>query len=179
MTPSAAVALAPVFRKATLRTTTVLLVSAALLPLLVHLLPSWDALPVGAHLLPMFWTTFVAAYFFGARVGALTGLIAPLVNLLLTALPAWKMIALLGSELVIFAIAAAWLVKRAPRCWLLAALSAIAAFIFGAGLQTAMLPHDLSGTPAGLFVATLTTGLPGLVLLTVINLILVKRFPKS
>ena len=177
MTPAASVAFAPAFRRPSVRDATLLLATASALPLLVHLLPSWDRGPLGAHLLPMFWATFVAAYFYGAATGAITGLVSPLVNLLFTTLPAWSMIALLGCELVVFALVSAWLVKRAPGSRVSAPLAFLVAVVVCAGLQAVAAPFGQTGATR-LLVASLTTGLPGIALLTVFNFFLVKTYPK-
>ena len=125
----------------------------------------------------MFWATFVAAYFYGGTVGALTGLLSPLINMLFTALPAWSMVAVLGGELALFALVSAWLVRRAPGSWYLAPLAAIAA-IFACWALQAILPI-FGHLPSGrLPVASLAAGFPGLVLLGTINFYLVKNHPK-
>lgn len=178
MTPSAAVAFVPSFKKASALDATALFATAAVMPLLVHLLPSWGAAPIGAHLLPMFWVTFIAAYLYGAGVGSFTGLASPLANLLFIALPAWDKIAMLGFELVVFAVVSSWLVRRAPRCWLLAPLACIATVITGAGLQWMLAPTAALQSPVRLLTLALAISFPGLLLLTAINLALVKRFPK-
>src|SRR4051812_38931439 len=78
------------FRRAGIGETVVLLALAWLIPFAVHLVP-WSGLrPLGAYLLPMFWTAFVALYFFGPGLGLMVGLFAPVLNLLVTGLPAWK-----------------------------------------------------------------------------------------
>lgn len=178
MTPSVSAATTPCFKKAAVRESSLLLALAVGLPPLLHLLPSWDALPLGAHLLAMFWVTFVAAYLYGSRTGVLIGLASPVVNLLLTGLPAWKFTAVLGFELVVFALLAAWLVRRFPLCWLLAPLAGVAALLAGTGLLTAADGFRSAGAAVGFFRLSLGAGFPGLVLLTVVNLLLVKLQPK-
>jgi len=51
------------------RETAVLAVVAWLVPFLVHLIPWAGARPLGVYMLPVFWTTFVAVYFYGALAG--------------------------------------------------------------------------------------------------------------
>lgn len=84
------VTLSTVFKKAGLRETTGLLAVAWLVPLAVHLVPWSGERPFEAYLQPMFWATFVAAYFYGGRIGLLVGLFALAANLLVTGLPASK-----------------------------------------------------------------------------------------
>ncbi|MDD2765331.1 MAG: hypothetical protein PHE83_15310 [Opitutaceae bacterium] len=164
-------------RRASVQEAAVLLVVAAVIPLLVHLLPSWDTAPLGVHLLPMFWMTFVAAYLHGARLGALAGLVAPLVNLLLTGLPAARAFSALTVELVAFALLAAWATRRFPRFWLVAPLSYAGARLVSILLQ-AGLTFGGFGTVPALLLRSLVAGLAGLGLLALINAALVKLYAR-
>ena len=167
-----------VFKKFSIKETSVVFVMAAVTPMLVHLLPSWDAAPLGAHLLPMFWMTFIAVYLYGAGIGALAGLAAPLTNLVLTGLPAWKYLGVLSCELVIFALATAWAVKRFPRVWLLAPLGYVVAKIFSTSMQAATSVFGDIGTPLAFFKQSLINAAVGLLVLAVINVLCVKLAPK-
>jgi len=152
---------------------------AAVTPMLVHLLPSWDAAPLGAHLLPMFWMTFIAVYLYGAGIGALAGLAAPLANLVLTGLPAWKYLGVLSCELVVFALVTAWAVRRFPRLWLLAPLGYFVAKIFSTSLQAATSVFGDIGAPLVFIKQSIITALAGLLVLAVINAVCVKIAPKQ
>ncbi len=168
---------APTFRRPSIRDAAVLFVMATAAPLLVHLLPSWDSAPLGAHLLPMFWVTFVAAYFYGGSVGVLTGLATPLINHLLTAHPAWGMVGVLGSELAVFALVSAWIVRRSLHAWFAAPLAAVIAMVSCAALQ-AVLPAFGPASAVRFLTGALAAGFPGIVLLGGINWFLVKIRPK-
>ncbi len=167
-----------VFRKVSLKETSVVFVLAALTPMLVHLLPSWDAAPLGAHLLPMFWLTFVAVYLYGSGVGVLAGLAAPLTNLLLTGLPAWKHLGVLSCELVAFALVTAWAVRRFPRVWFLAPLGYVAAKTLSTSLQAATAVFGDIGAPLAFFKISLVNAFVGLLVLAAINVLCVKLAPK-
>jgi len=169
---------AVVFRKVSTKETSLVFALAVVTPMLVHLLPTWDAAPLGAHLLPMFWMTFVAVYLYGAGVGALAGLAAPLVNLLLTGLPAWKYLGVLSCELVVFALATAWAVKRFPRVWLLAPLGYLAAKVFSTSMQAAISVFGDIGAPLVFFKQSILTAMAGLLVLAAINFFCVKLAPK-
>jgi hypothetical protein len=166
------------FRKISVRESVALLALAASIPPLVHLLPSWDAAPLGAHLLPMFWMTFVAAYLFGARTGAVAGVVAPLANLLLTGLPAWRYLSVLSCELIVFAVATAWAVKRFPRFWLIAPLGYLVAKLFSTGMQVATGVFGDIGSPLAFIQQSLINAVAGLLMLAVINAVCVKLAPK-
>ena len=167
-----------VFKKLTLRDATVLLALAWLVPFAVHLLPWAGERPLGAYLLPVFWTTFIAGYFYGVGAGLLTGLFSPAINLLVTGLPAWKFFGGMSLELVGFVIFTAWAIRQAPRCWLFAPLGYFVAKTVSALLLSTA---TVVGRPdaAGYFFAhMLSGGAAGLVVLTLIHGLLVKFYPK-
>jgi hypothetical protein len=168
-----------VFKRITLRETTVLLFIAWLIPFAVHLAPWAGVRPLGAYLLPMFWATFVAVYFYGVGAGLLAGLFAPAVNLLVTGLPAWKFLSVMSLELVVFAVATAWAVRRIPRFWLLAPLGYLVAKAGSTLVQSATPVFGDIGAPARFFAISVAGGAAGLAMLAVINGLLVKYYPKS
>jgi hypothetical protein len=168
-----------VFKRITVREAAVLLFIAWLIPFAVHLAPWAGARPLGAYLLPMFWATFIAVYFYGLGAGLLTGLFAPAVNLLVTGLPAWKFLSVMSLELVIFAVVTTWVVRRAPRFWLLAPLGYLVAKTGSTLLQSATPVFGDIGAPARFFATSVAGDAAGLVMLAVINLGLVKFYPKS
>lgn len=166
------------FKRATLKETTVLLAVAWLIPFLVHLVPWSGERPLGAHLLPMFWAAFIAAYFFGLRVGLLVGLFAPALNLLFTGLPALRWLSVLSFELLVFVLFAWWMVCRTPRLWLIAPMGYLVAKTGSTLVQLAVAPFGDIGAPSGFFLESLRTGVPGLLVLLAINLALVFAYPK-
>ncbi len=109
------------------RETAALAVVAWLVPLLVHLAPWSGTRPLGVYVLPVFWTTFVAVYFYGALPGLAVGLVTPLVNLALTGLPALASVGSMGLEVAFFSLGAALVVSRWPAFWFPAPLAWLAA----------------------------------------------------
>lgn len=167
------------FRRAGLRETTVLLVVAWLIPFAVHLLPWSGEVPLGAHLLPMFWAAFASVYLFGLRTGLLVGLFAPTINLLITGFPAMRWQGVMAFELIVFALFAWWMVRRVPRLWLLAPLGYVVAKVSSTLLQLVVAPFGEIGSPATFLIHSLRNGLPGLAVLTAVNLGLVLLYPKT
>lgn len=164
------------FRKVTWRETTVLLAVAWLVPLLVHLLPWSGERPLGAHLLPMFWAPLVAAYFYGAALGAAIAVFAPAVNLLVTGLPALPMMGTLAAETVVFAVLVAAAVRRRPRWVVVAPLAGAVAIAVVLLLQ----PLVSAGVfDAAAFGRAFTASLPGLVVMAALNAALVWFYPKG
>ncbi|MDB6168968.1 MAG: hypothetical protein JWM88_1832 [Verrucomicrobia bacterium] len=166
------------FRKVNAREAAVLLAVAWLVPFLVHLAPWSGARPLGAYLLPMFWATFIAVYFYGAGMGLATALFAPAVNLLVTGLPAWRFLSVLSFELVIFAAAATWAVRRWPALWVLAPLGYLGAKIASTLLQALTTVFGDIGAPGRFFANSVAGGTAGLAVLAAINFGLVKFYPK-
>jgi len=167
------------FRKAGLKETAVLLALAWFIPFAVHLLPWSGDRPLGAHLLPMFWAAFGAVYLYGARVGLLVGLFAPLLNLAITGLPAWQFMGVLSFELVVFVLVAAWAIPHASRLVVLAPLAYLAAKLASTGLQLATSVFGDIGAPGAFLAGSILGGLPGLLVLLVINAALVKMYPRT
>jgi hypothetical protein len=96
----------------------------------------------------------------------------------LTGLPAWKYLGVLSCELVIFALATAWLVKRFPRVWLLAPLGYLVAKLCSTSMQAVTGVFGDIGAPLAFIRQSLINALVGLLLLTVINAVCVKLAPK-
>lgn len=167
------------FKRATVRETAALLLVAWLIPFAVHLLPWSGARPLGAYLLPMFWATFVAAYFFGARLGVVVGLFAPVINLLVTGLPAWRFLSVMSVELAIFALVSAWAIRRWPRFMLIAPLAYVAAKMCSTSLQAVTGVFGDIGSPGSYFMRSLMSGGGGLLVLSVIDAALIWFYPKA
>lgn len=165
------------FRKVTLREAAVLLAVAWLVPMLVHLVPWSGEQPLGAHLLPMFWAPLIAAYFYGATLGAAVAVFAPAVNVLLTGLPALSRMGTLAAEVVLFAVVVALAVRRFPR-WAVIAPLACAAAKFVVLLVKPFVVAGAGATgPA--FESAFAPALPGLVALAALNAALVWFYPKG
>ena len=134
---------------------------------------------MGVYVLPVFWTTFLAVYFRGAVTGLLVGLVTPLINLLVTGLPVSLTVGSMGLEVVFFVLGAAWLVRCWPGLMLAAPLSWVAAKGLAIGVQyfiPAFAEHDY---PWQHLARSTQNGLAGLVVLTAINILLVKIYPQT
>ncbi len=168
-----------VFKRATVRETAVLLAVAWLVPFAVHLVPWSGARPLGAYLLPMFWTTLVATYFYGARLGVVVGLFAPLINLIVTGLPLLAFVATMSAELTVFAGLFALGVRRWPRFVLIAPVAYLGGRL-GSTAVLAMMGRftDFDAATAAVTRA-LVGGMPGLIVLTAIHAALVWFYPKA
>jgi hypothetical protein len=176
---AATIARAPVFKKAGVKETAVLLALAWFIPFAVHLAPWSGPRPLGAYLLPMFWAAFIAVYFYGSVMGLIIGLFSPILNLLVTGLPAWKFLSVLSFELALSVLVATWAIRQWPRFFLIAPLSYLVAKIGSTGLQAATSVFGDIGAPGEFFVHSVVGSLPGLVVLAAINVALVWFYPKA
>jgi hypothetical protein len=168
-----------IFKTVGWREGAVLVVVAGLVPFLVHLLP-WDGpRPLGVYVLPVFWTTFLAVYFYGALPGLAVGLVTPLVNIAFTGLPALRMAGNMGLEAAFFVSAAALLTGRWPAFWLTAPLAWVAAKALAIAVQFLVPAFEYSGQPVQHLMRSTQNGLAGLGVLAVINVLLVVFYPKT
>ncbi len=157
----------------------VLVVVAWLVPFLVHLVPWGGARPLGVYVLPVFWTTFLAVYFYGALPGLAIGLVAPLVNIAFTGLPALRMAGNMGMEVAFFVGAAALLAGRWPACWLAAPLAWVAAKALVIAVQFLVPAFEYAGQPFQHLLRSTQNGLAGLAVLAAINVLLVVFYPQT
>lgn len=169
---------APVFHRPSVRATALLLLAAWAVPFVIHLVPWSGARPIGAYLLPMFWTTLVATFMYGARIGALVGVSVPLLNTLLTGLPDPVRLGSTVTELVVFAVLAALLIARAPRLLIAAPLAYVGAKLASA-ILVAGVRGDASGLAPSVLGASLGRAAAGLTVLLVIHFILLRLQPKA
>lgn len=147
-----------------------LLVAAWLVPFLVHLIPWQGVRPLGTHLLPVFWTTLVAARFYGIGIALAVGLVTPLLNLILTGLPAVARLGPMAIEVAGFVFVVGWLARKAPRFFLAAPLGFAAGKALAIAVQWAVPAFDYARNPAEHLLTTLQNGLPGLGILTALNI---------
>lgn len=169
--------MAGVFKRASIRETTVLLAVAWLMPFAVHLVAWQGDRPLGAHLLPMFWAAFAAVYLFGFRTGLLVGLFAPALNLVLTGLPALSRLSWMSLEILAFVLCAWWIVRRQPAWWLVAPACFVCAKTAVTLLQIVIgvLPVEAWE----LIPVSILLALPGLVVLAGVNVAMIKVYPKA
>jgi hypothetical protein len=151
----------------------VLMVISWLVPFLVHLIPWNGEQPLGTHLLPVFWTTFVAVYYFGLWAGLAVALVTPALNLVFTGLPAAGFVASMTLELVAFVAIAAWTVKRWPSFWLAAPLAFLPAKAIAIAVRWAVPVFAYHRDPLEHWVGAMQTGLAGLVVLLFVNLVVI------
>jgi hypothetical protein len=126
----------------TLATVILGLAASIVLPLLVHLIPVEAGPPAGARLLPIFFATLVVALRFGAVPALAVAVLSPLLNRLLTGMPAGPMLPTLLIELTAFVVLILVVRHFAPR---LAPFVAPLAYLAAATAARALLaPESVS-----------------------------------
>jgi hypothetical protein len=161
------------------REAAILVVVAWLVPFLVHTIPWAGPRPLGVYVLPLFWTSFIAVYFYGALPGLVIGMVAPLVNMLLTGQPELRGLGNLGLEMTLFVTAASLFVTRWPGFWLGAPLAWLAAKASVIAIQFLVPAFEYTGSPVAHLGRSLQNGLTGLGMLAVINWLLAAFYPKG
>lgn len=147
---------------------------AVVAPLLVHLLPNSGNVPMGARLLPMYYAPLIAILLFDPLSGIVAGLIAPLINHLVTGMPVPDMMPVLTVELLVFALLIAASHRRWPRFWIAAPIAYLAAKAITVVLVEVIMAVTTYSVVLAPFVKSATNAIPGLVILTVLSFAIVR-----
>lgn len=148
-----------------------------LLPILVHLLPLGSGpVPEGARFLPIFYAPVVAIWFFHPAVALVAGLLMPFINYGLTGMPPLNIAILVSVELVAFSLLLMFSKRCWPRFWMAAPLAGILCKVFSV-LLLFVVPL-VPAPPLSFFVDSVSVAWPGLLVLLVINLILLRFSPR-
>lgn len=137
----------------------------ALLPFLLHLIPSWDDSPIGGKLIPLFYAPLVAAMHGRVRVSLCLSLAMPWVNHLLFGMPPLERAVLLCVEVVTFTGVVAFLAHKGQRAAWVGPLAFLACKPCAA-LVILILPSVYAPmAPMGYMQATILNAWPGMLLL--------------
>ena len=153
-------------------TTFAFLAVMVLLPYLVHLFPAHAGVPMGARLLPLFLAPFLAVVLFDVQIALVAALFAPILNHYVVGQPTGGMVVLLTIEALVLCVVAAAMYRFRPNFVFTAPLSYIVAVL--AGTLTLAIWPLLPASPLSFLSNTLTNALPGLVLLLILNVGLVR-----
>ncbi len=159
--------------KLQVKETIAVLGAAVTLPIIFHLLPDINGTPIGKYVLPIFYAPFIAVLFFRFHTALIASLLAPVANYLITGNPAFEIVQLITVELTLF-VTIAYLLKHlshikyaiAPLSYL---LSIIAVYLL---TSTGLIGLQIKGN---YLINSVTTALPGIFILTLLNVILIKR----
>ena len=139
-----------------------------LIPFLIHFIPV-SGNPAGAVLLPIFIAPFIAVVFFRLNVAIIAALLSPVLNYLLTGNPVYGTVGIITLELVLFVFIA----------WLLIKLKFVKYFAAPVSVIISMFVTQLIFSSVGHFAVVLTTGLPGIILISLMNILIFTLAKKS
>ena len=125
---------------------------------------------MGAILLPMFYVPLIALLFYRTHVAVIVALLAPVINYLLTGLPHWQFMTLLGFELLVFTLIANRLLHSVVMAWVAAPLAFLLAKIIATSILF-FIPLLESAMPLLYLRNSLSNAIPGILLLWVINVV--------
>lgn len=154
--------------------TLVTILAAMIIPLLVHLIPPVNNVPMGARLLPIFYAPLLAVFLFKPGVAVAASLVTPFLNYLLTSSPTLPMTGIVTLELVVFSAVA--MVAHDRLRW----TTAIVALLIGklASMLLLFVLPVVPVPPAQFFINGLVIALPGIVILLLLN-VAVLRFARE
>ncbi len=135
-----------------------------LLPQLCHLLPQG-----GIILAPLSLVMLVGAYKFGWKAAVLAAVVSPLVNHLLTGMPAWGILPVMTVKLMILALVAGLMAQRTKKVSVLLLVAVVLGAEVLGGLGELLLTGGIAMTTADFIV-----GWPGLLLQVVGGFALLK-----
>ncbi|WP_194774659.1 hypothetical protein [Pararhodonellum marinum] len=160
-----------------IKTTSLVLIIAVLIPFLIHLAPPYLGVPVGAYLLPLFYIPFIALLWYGWRVALPVALLAPLLNFLLTGNPDWGWISILTLELTLFVCISYLLMTQKEVKWMAAPLAYLGS-VYLSSMLLFFYPI-VGGNPVAFFLDTVMNGIPGICILLLLNVLLINIHPKK
>jgi len=137
----------------------------ALMPYLIHLIPSWDDSPIGAKLLPLFYAPLFAAFNKHYRISLVIAFLSPWINHLVFGNPPFGLALILWVELSVFSILIYLAVRFGLRQTWIAPIAYLLCKPFSA-LVLFIAPSLLPVPNPLIFVASsVTNAWPGIILL--------------
>ncbi|WP_375582585.1 hypothetical protein [Cyclobacterium xiamenense] len=149
--------------------------AAVLFPLLVHAAPPIQGTPLGAILLPLFYVPLIALVLTDKVPAVLAALVSPALNFLITGNEQWSLLLILTVELTVFTLLLQFLLARGKSYWAVITAIVLAKSV-GAGLV--LIFGLLPVAPFAYFSQSLSTGLPGILILLLLGYLLVGRKKK-
>lgn len=163
------IALKGSFSRYQIKESLLVLTISVILPFLFHFLPAVNGKPVGAFFLPMFFAPLVATLLFRIHVALIPALLSSIVNYFLTGHPAQHLIFVLTFELVLFVLFVKYYNTFKELKYFAGSLGYVSAKIISSSLLF-FVPLVKGVTPVAFFVTSISTALPGIIILFVITL---------
>jgi hypothetical protein len=140
-----------------------ILAFSILIPYSMHFIPA-SGNPIGSILLPIFIAPFIAVVFFKWSTAVITALLSPMLNYFVTGNPHFAIVGVITTELVLFVLLSMALLKVNGLKYATAPI----------GLVFAMFVGQILFSSVSHFAVVLTTGLPGIVLISLVNFAAIK-----
>ncbi len=156
--------------------TAVFLFAAVAFPFLVHLIPPYQGIPMGAYLLPMFYVPFIALVLYRISLALIIAVAAPLISFLISGSPQFGFMGMLTLEVFLFTLIGTALLAS-PIKWLAAPLGYIGAKVISSSLLFVW--PIVPTSPWEFFSSSLANGAPGIIVLLLINLAILRFLPKK
>ncbi len=155
---------------------TMLIILATMgLPILVHLLPTYNSTPLGAVLLPMFIAPLIASLLYKPHVSLLAAFSVPLLSFSLTSKPESGIFLLMFVELLIFTILSLQLNRRRINPLGHVFIAFLAAKLFSL-IWILYLPFNpFQGDGQTYFTSSMTNGIPGMLIMALIAYFLFQK----
>lgn len=155
----------------------ILLALSLMFPFMIHILPVPDDARLGPRLLPMFYAPLLAALL-GRTGSALTvSLVSPWLNWVITSHPVPPMAAVMTVQLLVFVLCLRLMLARLGLRWFLAAPAYFGAMV-ATTLVMAVFPELIGSRPVIAWLAqSITIGLPGVGVLLLINVLVMRCYP--
>ncbi|MCP4295349.1 MAG: hypothetical protein GY786_07060 [Proteobacteria bacterium] len=145
------------------------------LPVLVHLLPTFNSTPLGAILLPMFIAPLIASLLYKPHVSLLAAFSVPLLSFSLTSRPESGIFLLMFLELLIFTILSLQLNRRRINPLGHVFIAFLAAKLFSL-IWILYLPFNpYQGDGQTYFSSSMINGIPGVLIMAGITYFLFKK----
>ena len=152
--------------------TVLLLAGSILLQFLIHLIPS-SGTPIGAYVLAMFFAPLIAIIFFKPHTAFVVAILSPILNYLISGSPIAVILPLMTIKLVLF-VSCLYLFFNIKSIKKISALLAILV-----SLTVSPFIVSLFSSYNENVLNTLTTAIPGLLLLIAVNYFLVRYQEKG
>lgn len=157
----------------------ILFALSILFPFLIHILPVPDDARLGARLLPIFYAPLLAALLGRKTTALAVALFAPWMNWAITSHPSPPTATITTLQLLVFVTAIHLAMARVGQRWFLA-LPAYVLGLLAAVILASAAPGLISHRPVvGWAIQTLTIGMPGIAILTLINWLVVRNYPSG
>ena len=159
-----------------LKGVTILITASLIIPFIIHLIPPANGIRLGAVLLPMFYVPLIAVIFYKFRTALIVTAFGPVINYLLTGSPQYQSVPLLTFEVLLFVLMLTVLLKNNKLIKVSALISILPALIVPP-LVFALFSG--SGSPVDHILISLKNAIPGIIILSVLNIFLLRARNKD